>query len=338
MKSKILLVFLLPLTLALAGCNSPAQVRLDTSVEMTERQVPGDKTNEIEMVEEARSAIVGIAVDLQNGYAIGSGFAIDDGGYIVTNNHVVDGGGNITLYYADKSIGEGRVLWKDAGLDLAILSSSRSIPYLTAGESKTLRLGETVYALGTPLTLQFRHTVTKGIVSALNRTLEIEGDNGSNFLQCLVQHDASINPGNSGGPLVNAKGEVVGINTLKATEGEGIGFASPIEVASAVLTRVRQDNNFKSAYLGVFGVDSEIAEVYGQALGLEGVYVISASGPASACGLQKGDVISSFGDSPIATMQDLRISLFKYNPNDEVEIGYVRNGQNYKTVAKLAQK
>ncbi|MCM1324976.1 MAG: trypsin-like peptidase domain-containing protein, partial [Acetobacter sp.] len=228
-------------------------------------------------------------------------------------------------YYADKTTGSAKVLWKDAGLDLAILKSSRQIPYLRAGKSQELRVGEPVYALGTPLTLQFKHTVTKGIVSALNRTLEVESKNGSNFLQCLVQHDASINPGNSGGPLINAYGEVVGINTLKASEGEGLGFANPIEVGSAILKRIMEDESYTPPYLGVFGFDSDIAKVYGQALGQDGVYIVDASGPALEAGLQKGDVITALDEHIIKSMQDLRVALFNYDAGDKVSVKVKRD-------------
>lgn len=329
--------FMLAPCFLLGGCGMGNQ-NVDKSVDMTSREINLDNTSELEMLDTARSAVVGISVDLPGGYAIGSGVAIKNGNYILTNNHVVEGGTNPTLYFADKSTGSAKVLWQDAGLDLAILKSSREIPYLRAGSSKNLRIGETVFAFGTPLTLQFRHTVTKGIVSALNRTLEVEGENGSNFLQSLVQHDASINPGNSGGPLINANGEVVGINTLKASEGEGIGFANPIEVGSAILDRIIADNNYKVPYLGVFGFDSEIAQVYGQALGQDGVIVIDAVGPAKTAGVQKNDIIVSLGEYNIKSMQDLRVGLFKFNVGDNVQIGVIRNGQKQFLNVDLSQK
>ena len=326
-KPKAVLAFLLVGTsLLCGGCGQPS-TQVDPSVDMRVREVSIESADELDMLENARSAVVGISVDLYNGYAIGSGVAVGDGSYILTNNHVIEDGDNITLYYADKSTGTGKVLWKDAGLDLAILKSSRAIPYLRAGKSQTLRVGETVYALGTPLTLQFKHTVTKGIVSALNRTLEVEGKNGSNFLQCLVQHDASINPGNSGGPLINASGEIVGINTLKATEGEGLGFANPIEVGSAILEQIMNNENYTTPYLGVFGFDSDIARVYGEALGQDGVYVIDTSGPAKTAGLQKGDVITAINEHIIKNMQDLRVALFNYSAGDNIRISALRDSE-----------
>ncbi len=339
MKSKIVLAFLLLSPCILCGCmGSDNSYYIDRSVDMRVREITLDGTDELEMLDKARSAVVGISVDLGNGYAIGSGVSLKNGNYILTNNHVVEDGGNITLYYADKSTGSGKLLWRDAGLDLAILKSSKEIPYLKIGSSKNLKVGESVFAFGTPLTLQFKHTVTKGIVSALNRTLEVEGTSGSNFLQSLVQHDASINPGNSGGPLINSKGEVVGINTLKASEGEGLGFANPIEIGAVILDRIIENNNYKVPYLGIFGFDSEIAQVYGEALNQDGVYVIDALGPAKSAGIVKGDVITSLGEVKIKNMQDLRTSLFNYNAGDNITLEYQRNGQNTIVNIQLSQK
>ncbi len=339
MKRHLLAIFLLP-TLACGGClfKDNSTQKPDLSVDMTVREVSLSNMDEIEMLDKARSAVVGISMDVTGGYVIGSGVAMAEGGYILTNNHVIEEGGNITLYYADKTTGSGKVLWKDAGLDLAILKSSRNIPYLRAGNSQELKVGQTVFAMGTPLTLQFKHTVTKGIVSALGRTLEVDGNNGSNFLQSLVQHDASINPGNSGGPLINTDGEVVGINTLKASEGEGLGFASPIEVGKAAIERISENENYKTAYLGLFGFDSEIAKVYGESLNEDGVYVISTTGPAEEAGLKKGDLVTKFGEKEIRSMLDLKLALFDYNNGDSVEIEYLRNGKIMLGQVTLSQK
>ncbi len=333
-----MLAFLLLSPLLLTGCTTSNNAILDDSVDMSVREINMTNTSQLEMLDKARSAVVGISVDLYNGYAIGSGFAIKNGGYIVTNNHVIEDGNNITLYFADKSTGSAKVLWADAGLDLAILKSSREIPFLPAGTSKTLQIGEDVFALGTPLTLQFKHTVTKGIVSALGRTLEVDSDQGSKFLQSLVQHDASINPGNSGGPLITSEGKVVGINTLKASEGEGLGFASPIEVAEAILDRIIENNDYEPPYLGVFGFDSDIAQVYGEAIGNDGVYVISTQGPAKAGGLVKGDIITKIDDETIQSMQDLRKAMFKYDSGNFIKIEYIRNNQTKETEVQLTSK
>ena len=291
----VALVFLMPF---FSGCRTSSQI-VDESVDMTVREITAQENQNVEeIINEARSAVVGIYVELPNGYAIGSGVAIEEGGYILTNYHVVEDAKAISLYFADKTIGSAEILWGDAGLDLAVVKSSKNIPYLPTISVDNVVVAEEVYALGTPLTLQFKNTVTKGIVSAKDRVLEVDNVSGTSFLQSLIQHDAAINPGNSGGALINSRGAVIGINTLKATEGEGIGFAIPIDIGRAIVDRISENRNYKEPYLGVFGFDSEIAEIYGQGLATKGVYVVDTDGPASGK-LIKGDIITSVNGEKI---------------------------------------
>lgn len=325
--------FMLIIPLALFGCGQTQTG--DPTVDMSVRRVATESTASLsDMLSQAKSAVVGISVDLADGYAIGSGFAISDGGLILTNNHVVEGGSNITLYYADKTIGTGEVLWTDPGLDMAVVRSSREIPYLGVNTGEVY-VGQEVFALGTPLTLEFKHTVTHGIISATNRTLETQSGAGVSFLQSLIQHDAAINPGNSGGPLINSAGQVIGINTLKATEGEGIGFAIPIEIGSIVTEQIKENQNYQSPYLGVFGFDSDIALAYGEKLNADGVYVISTDGPAKQAGLQKGDLITKVGGVEVKNLLDLRKAVLSYNQGDALIIDYYRNGTLQQTMATL---
>lgn len=319
--------------LMLTGCGSSEVA--DQSVDMSVRRIATENAaSTSDMLEEARSAVVGISVSYPDGYAIGSGVAISDGGLILTNNHVVEDGKKITLYYADKTTGQAKLMWSDAGLDLAIISSSKVIPYLGI-ETSVPQIGEEVFTLGTPLTLEFKHTVTHGIVSAINRTLETETSSGVSFLQSLIQHDAPINPGNSGGPLINSRGQVIGINTLKATEGEGIGFAIPIETASLVVEKLKQNPNYQSAYLGIFGFDSDVALANGQNLSSQGVYTVSTDGPAAKAGIQKGDLVVKVGDYNIDNLLSLRKSVFAYNKGDNVLVKFVRDGQMKEALVTL---
>ena len=325
--------FMLIIPLSLVGCGQTQTG--DPSVDMSVRRVATESTASLsDMLSQAKSAVVGISVDLADGYAIGSGFAISDGGLILTNNHVVEGGSNITLYYADKTTGTGEVLWTDPGLDMAVVRSSREIPYLGVNTGEVY-VGQEVFALGTPLTLEFKHTVTHGIISATNRTLETQSGAGVSFLQSLIQHDAAINPGNSGGPLINSAGQVIGINTLKATEGEGIGFAIPIEIGSIVTEQIKENQNYQSPYLGVFGFDSDIALAYGEKLNADGVYVISTDGPAKQAGLRKGDLITKVGGVEVKNLLDLRKAVLSYNQGDALIIDYYRNGILQQTMATL---
>ncbi len=318
--------------LCLTGCAKNVS---DESVDMSLRQIATEDYSSVsEMLTAARSAVVGISATYKDGYAIGSGVAISDGGLILTNNHVVEGGGKITLYYADKTTGSGKVLWTDPGMDMAVVQSSREIPYLGIDTSETV-IGEEVFALGTPLTLEFKHTVTHGIVSATNRTLEVASSAGTSFLQSLIQHDASINPGNSGGPLINRQGKVIGINTLKATEGEGIGFAIPIKVGSVAVSKLKTNPQFQSAYLGVFGFDSEIAMAHGEKLDSVGVYVSSVDGPALKAGLKKGDLLTKIGEKDVTNLLSLKEAVLGYNQGDSVKISVIRDGKRVEFLATL---
>ena len=331
-------IFILPLSLILTlslfliGCGG---VNADESVDMSVRRISTESTASLtEMLSQARSAVVGISAEISDGYAIGSGVAISDNGYILTNNHVVEGGKNLTLYYADKLAGSATLMWSDPAIDLAVIKSSREIPYLGTYEGE-IEIGQTVYALGTPLTLQFKHTVTGGIVSATDRTLESDTPSGTVFLQSLIQHDAAINPGNSGGPLIDKQGRVIGINTLKATEGEGIGFAIPIKIGRIVVQQLQQNPNYTTPYLGIFGFDSEIALANGQQLDRQGVYVISTDGPALKAGIKKGDLITHIADSKITNLLSLRSAILTIKKGDSVLIKYFRNGIEYEAIAQI---
>ncbi len=338
MKKKILLSLAFFMPLILCGCMGKVEYA-DPSVDMRVREITvGENTPATEMLSEARSAVVGVSVELDGGYAIGSGVAIEEGGYILTNYHVVEDGKNITLYYADKTTGTASYLWGDSGLDLAIIKSSKNIPYLSTSSEENVVVGEDVYAIGTPLTLQFKHTITKGIVSATGRTIEVESDNGTSFLQSLIQHDASINAGNSGGALINSRGQVIGINTLKAVEGEGIGFAIPIDIGESIMNQIVKNRNYKEPYLGVFGFDSDIAELYGENIARAGVYIVSVDGPAKENGLIKGDIITAISDQRVENILELRIALFKYNVGDKINVTYLRNNKEKTAVVTLLSK
>lgn len=338
---KIGLTFFVISPLLLTGCsfsqNGGMTRRADPSVDMTVREISTASNDVISMLDEARSAVVGISVDFGDGYAVGSGVAIGKDRLILTNNHVIADGEKITLYYADKTIGSATVLWQDPGIDLAVLKSSKQIPYLSTENLENISIGEDVYAIGTPLTLDFKHSVTKGIVSAKDRVLESEGQNGTIFLQGLIQHDASINPGNSGGPLINSFGKVIGLNTLKTSEGEGIGFAIPIRLGKIVAEKLSNNSSYKTPYMGVFALDSDIAQVYGTSVNDDGVYIVSSSGPAKSAGLKKGDVITSIDNQKIGNMLDFRAFLYSKDVGDVVSVTYLRNGV-YQQVSLILQQ
>lgn len=336
MKKFFYSIFSLFLCFVVCGFAGCVNQNIDESVDMSVRKISSVASSTQELLSQARSAVVGIAVDYADGYSIGSGFAITGNGLILTNNHVVEGGGAITLYFADKTTGTARTLWTDSSLDLAILKSSRDIPYLDTYTGEVV-VGDEVFALGTPLTLEFKHTITHGIVSAVNRTLESQSLGGQTiFMQSLIQHDAAINPGNSGGPLINAQGQVIGINTLKASEGEGIGFAVPIEVGKVVVDNLSENISYVSPKFGVFGFDSDIARAYGETLSNDGVYVVATEGPAQIAGIEKGDLITNVAGKPIVTLLDLKTTILSHKKGDALLVKFVRDNKAKEVIVTLS--
>lgn len=169
--------------------------------------------------------------------SLGTGTIISENGYILTNWHLA--GNKYSSCYVtidDGNVYTGNTVWADSDLDLAIVKISASgLQYLKLGDSDSIKLGERVYAIGNPIGVEFQRTVTSGIISGINRTIKIEEDNNSSYMEGLIQTDASINKGNSGGPLINVKGEIIGINSIKIETAEGIGFAVPINIIRPII-------------------------------------------------------------------------------------------------------
>ena len=333
----VFLVLLMVFSLNLSGCTLSSNI--DTSQDMTPRLISvSDDLQTSEMVEEVKSAVVGISATVDGGYSVGSGVAIASGGYILTNHHVIEGARSVKVYLSNNVESYAKVLYSDSALDLAILKADVNMPYLDTEPSTNLKVGEDVVAIGTPLTLQFKHTVTKGIVSALNRTLEISNLGGtSTLMQDLIQHDASINPGNSGGPLINSAGKVVGINTLKATDAEGIAFAIPIEVATSLSSKVIQNVNYTAPKLGIFAYDANIARFALKTKAQNGLYIedVQKDSALYNAGVKNGDVILSINNLDMNTSIDLRKLLYSLNAGDEIEIKILRDDETHIINAKV---
>jgi S1-C subfamily serine protease len=272
---------------------------------------------------------------------VGAGVIVHPTGYILTNDHVA--GGNpthITVILENGDELEGRTLWSDPTLDLAIVKvGAENLPAAALGDSDQLEVGDTAIAIGTPLGLQFQHTVTAGIISALNRTVQVPTERGQNFMEDLIQTDASINPGNSGGPLVNMRGEVVGINTIKVTSAEGIGFAIPINVAKPVIEHFIKEGSFVTPYIGIVGFDREMARYFKQDQNIqEGVYVVDIDerGPAYKAGVRVDDIITRVGNRKVTKMLDLRSAIYSYKVGDRVSMEIIRGGKR-RTVTMVLQ-
>lgn len=276
---------------------------------------------------------------------VGSGVIVSNNGYILTNNHVAGGKSNrITVSFADGRNEDGTTVWTDSVLDLAVVKVNLSgLPVLPLGDAEKLQVGEQAIAIGNPLGLEFQRSVTSGIISALNRTIQIDTDQGTNYMEDLIQTDASINPGNSGGPLLNAKGEVVGINSIKVSSAEAMGFAIPINVAVPIVNKLVSTGTFTEAYMGVFAYDKSVKNYIQGTANLDGgIYVahIDNSGPAYKAGLRTGCIISKVDGMEINTMMQLRSYLYSKSPGATINVTHLMHGTNkWVTVpVKLAAK
>ncbi|MDV4149525.1 trypsin-like peptidase domain-containing protein [Clostridium sp. AL.422] len=258
---------------------------------------------------------------------IGSGFIINEEGYILTNYHVIEGAKEVTVTLSDGRDVKAKVVNYDENQDVAMLKisdDSVKVPAVVElGDSDALKPGEQVIAIGTPLSKEFNQTVTSGIVSAVNRTVETSSGVQLN----LIQTDAAINPGNSGGPLVNTKGEVVGINNMKiaSDEVEGIGFSIPIdEVKDRIESLSKPILNLG---ISIREINSELAKQYNMD---EGLYIVQVTefSPAEKAGLQGGDLIVKFDGKRIKTFDELKAIRDTKEEGDIVSVEVVRNGEN----------
>ena len=259
----------------------------------------------------------------------GSGVIISKDGYIVTNNHVIDNADVISVKLNDGREYKGRVIGTDPSTDLALVKiEADELPTIPVGNSEALKVGEWVLAVGNPFNLG--STVTAGVVSAKSRGL------GANQVESFIQTDAAINQGNSGGALVNAKGELVGINAmLYSPTGaySGYGFAIPVSIMTKVVTDLKQYGTVQRALLGIGGRDmgderypDEIRKEQKELGATEGVQVVEVTEGGSADGfLQKNDVILKLNDKTVKTMADLQGTLAKYRPGDKVKITVLRD-------------
>jgi len=260
---------------------------------------------------------------------VGSGVVVDSNGYILTNAHVINNGDakNIKVLFNNGDEKEAEVLWYDSLLDLAIVKvDANGLPVAKLGDSDDLIIGETVVAIGNPLGLEFQSTVTSGIISGLHRSITVD----NNLIEDLIQTDASINPGNSGGPLLNSKGEVIGINTAKITSGEGLGFAIPINTVKPVIEQIVKTGEYKTVYIGISGME---VELYERQLGVdliadEGIVIIQVANnsPAERAGIMAGDVITKIDNKEIEAMSQLKKALLNYKQGDKATLTILRNG------------
>ncbi len=266
----------------------------------------------------------------------GSGFFITAEGLAITNNHVVEGADTINVQLADNTQRKAKIVGLDPATDVALIKVEGG-PFtpLPLGDSDALRVGEWVMAVGNPLAMD--HTVTVGVVSAKGRSLGLLERSFENF----IQTDAAINVGNSGGPLVNLRGEAVGINSAINAAGQNLGFAIPINTAKAILPQLEKTGKVTRGYLGVFVKDVEEKEQ--EAFNLpnrQGALVqdLEKDGPAEKAGVQAGDVIVSVNKTPVKTTRDLIERVSALPPGEKVQLELLRGGKRLTVVATLKER
>lgn len=264
-----------------------------------------------------------------NELGLGTGIIVSNNGYILSNCHVT--GKKSSTCYITLENGytyEGSVVWCDSDLDLSITKiNATKLPYATIGDSSNLKAGETVYAIGNPIGYEFRKTITSGIISSTNRSIRFEENNNVVYMTDLIQTDASINPGNSGGPLLRPNGEVIGVNTVKITSAEGIGFAVPVNVVKPVIENFVTNNSFNEAYLGIYAYDKEVIPYLSSAPNFSsGIYLvhINSDSPAISSGIQVGDIITSIDGKSINNMIELKEYIYTKLPGDTISVNVSR--------------
>jgi serine protease Do len=316
--------------------------------------IEGTASPIVQIAKEVGPSVVGVAVSVnqpilgqqgpteqESGY--GTGIIITQDGYIVTNNHVIDGSDSVNITLFDGTEYPATIVGTDATTDLAVLKiDATGLTPAALGDSEALEVGETVVAIGNPLGASLAGSVTSGIVSALNRNISPNG-----YSQKYIQTDAAINPGNSGGALVNMKGQVIGINTLKTYLAgyddygvpigtEGIGFAIPINSAKPIVEQLIATGSVQRPGIGIKCLVDETNQ-YNAAGAPAGVTVVDVTenGPAAQAGLEAYDIITSIDGTAADSVETLTAVIQSHNIGDQIELTVWRNGQEYKAVVTV---
>jgi len=278
----------------------------------------------------------------------GSGVIISQDGYILTNNHVIQGADQVQVTFNDRNTQIAKVVGSDPATDLAILKiDGEGLPYMTLGNSDDVKLGQWVLAVGYPLNLDA--TVTAGIVSAKGRSIGINQRNNRSAIESFIQTDAAVNPGNSGGALVNTQGQLIGINSAIASPTgsyAGYSYAVPSNLAQKVANDIIKFGSVKRGYIGANLADfNKMDEATASSLGISkedfknatGVYVANVipNSGAAAAGLKKGDIITAVNATSIYSASQLQEQIARYHPGDKISLSYVRSGKPYNTTVEL---
>lgn len=347
----IILLCILIIKLDANSYNKIITSSYDTTQLSTNSEQTVDNTSK-DIINNAVKTVVGISKLQQTGNSIfldnseeklglGSGVILSENGYILTNQHVAGNKySNCYVTLENGMVYDGSVVWADSNIDLAIVKiSATNLDYIELADSDNINLAEEVYAIGNPIGIEFQRTVTKGIISGINRTIKIEQE--ENYMEDLIQTDATINEGNSGGPLINNNGELIGINTVKISNAEGIGFAVPINIVKPILEKLIETGKFEEAYLGIYGYDKEVIPYLDSNLNItSGIYIatILPDGALFNKGIQIGDIITKIDEVEINKMNDLKKYIYTRNPKDKVKLTVKRGEKEFQVEIELGSK
>src|SRR5450432_53760 len=273
----------------------------------------------------------------------GSGVIISEDGYVVTNNHVVDGADEVTVTLSNKKSFKAKVVATDPSTDLAVVKvEAKGLPFLLYGNSDDVKVGQWVLAVGYPLSLET--TVTAGIVSAKGRSIDINSRQSQSPVESFIQTDAAVNPGNSGGPLINPQGQLLGINSAIASPTgsyAGYSFTIPVNIVKKVVTDLIKYGTTQRAYLGIEYPRDNLTDDQKKEKGIkddvEGVYIINVrdKGAASLAGLKTGDLITKLNGLPIYSGSELVGQIAIYRPGDKIKVTYKRDGKEFEVPVVL---
>lgn len=321
-----------PAFVELAKALTPAVVNISTKQEVKRPRMRSPFGEEGDPFEDFFERFFGRRTPRRQRPSLGSGFIINSTGYIVTNNHVVEGASEIKVTLASKETFDATLVGRDPKIDLALLkiTSNKPLPTVPFGSSDALEIGDWVMAIGNPFGLG--HTVTTGIVSAKGRII------GAGPYDDFIQTDASINPGNSGGPLFNMRGEVIGINTAIVAGGQGIGFAIPSNMAKEVLLQLHDKGKVTRGWLGV--AIQKLSPDLVQAFKLENdhgalVADVAPDGPAAKAGIERGDIIVRFQGQKVQDSTELPRLVATVAPGTQVDVDIFRGGKKLTIPVKL---
>lgn len=325
-----------------------------TIINKSEKEVTVIETGIADAVEKLYDATV-VVGSYKNGQlsSTGTGFVYDQDdkyAYILTNSHVVNGSTSVKVKFTNDKVEDVELIGDDTYTDIAVLKINKDkiIRVAELGDNTSMRVGDTVFAIGAPLNDEYSWTVTRGILSGKDRIITVNSDNysTSDWVMNVLQTDAAINSGNSGGPLANSNGQVIGITNMKlVSDGvEGMGFAIPIRDAIDYASEIRENGKIVRPYLGISMIDT--SESYTLARynikidpSLSGAVVAQTEegSPADKAGLTVGDVIVKIGEYDVTSVAKLKYYLYKYSPGEKITITYIRNGKNQTTKIELGK-